>query len=387
MTIQEVKDQCWDLIVCPGGMNGCKILQRSEILMKILRKQNDQGKLIGAIGGAPAIVLNAAGLLTNTITKNSDDDSTISTAKVNVPCTCYPLPEYRNILPHASNEDVVVHKNIITSAGSATALNFALRLGATLFDSEEKAYHLARTLLDKDFIFDYKPKSKNKLTTISIESKNQETDVSDKDKKSSSSTNAKSDNIVTTNPNKTKNDDNVITPKKETIKASIQTTRSTRKQKSKTKSPSKIPVKKTNTSSKKAKPTTNSTNRNSISSEREKKTPTKKAKAFANNEIFFGIVMPKLKKLKFKYETGNRQGDYNLFPPGITKQNGRKRVDYFDSLKAIEEFLSSRKKYAKYAKLYQACIAYYKERKKLKEEPSLRKIYNQVVKEKPSLRI
>ena len=185
-------------------MNGCKILQRSEILMKILRKQNDQGKLIGAIGGAPAIVLNAAGLLTNTTTKNSDDDSTVSTSQVPVPCTCYPLPEYRRILSHASNEDVIVHKNIITSAGSATALNFALRLGATLFDSEEKAYHLARTLLDKDFVFDYESKRKNTSATVNIESKSQETGASDKDKKSSSSTNTNSDNIVVTNTNKTK---------------------------------------------------------------------------------------------------------------------------------------------------------------------------------------
>ena len=51
----------YDLIVLPGGIPGATNLRDDERVINILKKQNREGKLIGAICAAP-IVLGKAGL-------------------------------------------------------------------------------------------------------------------------------------------------------------------------------------------------------------------------------------------------------------------------------------------------------------------------------------
>ena len=76
----------------------------------MLAKQKVDGKLVGASGATPSIVLASMhGFLQEG-------------------ATCFPLMAFRNTIPKASDNDVVVHDNIVTSQGIGSTLVFALML-------------------------------------------------------------------------------------------------------------------------------------------------------------------------------------------------------------------------------------------------------------------
>lgn len=99
----------YDLVVLPGGMPGATNLRDDERVINLLKKQNKDGKLIGAICAAP-IVLGKAGLT---------EDRNITS-----------YPGFEDQLPKCNyiEEAVVVDKNIITSRGPATGMAFAYEL-------------------------------------------------------------------------------------------------------------------------------------------------------------------------------------------------------------------------------------------------------------------
>lgn len=103
------EDMDYDLVVIPGGMPGATNLRDDEKVIKLVKKQNKEGKLIGAICAGP-IVFGRAGL---TEGRNM---------------TSY--PGFEDELPNCEylEEAVVVDKNIITSRGPATAMAFAYKL-------------------------------------------------------------------------------------------------------------------------------------------------------------------------------------------------------------------------------------------------------------------
>lgn len=110
----------YDMIILPGGMPGAKFLSESERVVEIVRSFDSQGKYIGAICAAPALVLSKARIA------------------VNREVTSYPgMDDY--LSDSIYKEDAVVQdNNLITSRGPATALKFALRLVDVLGgDSEE----------------------------------------------------------------------------------------------------------------------------------------------------------------------------------------------------------------------------------------------------------
>lgn len=125
-------DMEYDLIVLPGGMPGATNLRDDERVIKILKKQNKEGKLIGAICAAP-IVLGKAGLT---------DGRKITS-----------YPGYEDELPNCdySEEAVVVDGNIITSRGPATAMAFSYKLLEMLGYSHE-VDAIASGMLYKMFI-------------------------------------------------------------------------------------------------------------------------------------------------------------------------------------------------------------------------------------------
>jgi len=94
-----------------GGMPGARNLGASEKVISIVRKMNEQGKIIAAICAAPPKVLVAAGVLKN---KSA---------------TCYPGME-KEFGEDTVFKDlpVVVDGNLITSRGVGTALAFALTI-------------------------------------------------------------------------------------------------------------------------------------------------------------------------------------------------------------------------------------------------------------------
>ena len=114
----------FDLFVLPGGP-GVFELRKNPFVLKVIQKHFNHGKWIGAICAAPLLLLDAKVL-----------NGTKYTAHASV------VNELPNLLPE---EDVVVDKNIITSAGAGTAVRFGLKLVELLL-SEEKANEIAHSI-------------------------------------------------------------------------------------------------------------------------------------------------------------------------------------------------------------------------------------------------
>ena len=109
--LNDCAENAYDLIAVPGGIPGSEHLAEHQILDILLRKQAQQGKLIGAICAAPALVLASKGLLL---------DKT---------ATCYPSFQQNLEAKEVDGEArVVVDGNVITSQGPGTALDFSLQL-------------------------------------------------------------------------------------------------------------------------------------------------------------------------------------------------------------------------------------------------------------------
>ena len=115
-------------LILPGGMPGASNLYNFAPLRELLLKHNTVKGKIAAICASPAVVLAQSGILKG---KHA---------------TCYPgfedLMEGAEVVP----EPVVVDKNIITSHGPASAMQFALAIVAAE-KGEEVAYEIASGML------------------------------------------------------------------------------------------------------------------------------------------------------------------------------------------------------------------------------------------------
>jgi 4-methyl-5(b-hydroxyethyl)-thiazole monophosphate biosynthesis len=112
--------ETYDLIVLPGGIPGAENLKNSLILAELLKKQNAEDKLYGAICASPAIVLEHHGLLQGK------------------QATCHPLFVNRLSIQEKTGEKVVVDKNCVTGRGAGTSIEFGLALVAILMGEEKK---------------------------------------------------------------------------------------------------------------------------------------------------------------------------------------------------------------------------------------------------------
>lgn len=109
MILDDLKVDEFDMIVLPGGLPGAEHLAKSEKLAQILKEFDSKNLKIAAICAAPW-ALSKAGVLKDRY-------------------TCY--PGFENQVDHRgydANSNVVIDKNIITSRGPATAMEFALAL-------------------------------------------------------------------------------------------------------------------------------------------------------------------------------------------------------------------------------------------------------------------
>ena len=106
-----------DGIVLPGGMPGTLNLGANEYVQKIIAQFASEGKLVSAICAAPS-VLGEAGLLNGK------------------KATSYPGFEEKLLGAEISTDSVVVDKNIITSRGMGTAIDFALAIIEYMLDKE-----------------------------------------------------------------------------------------------------------------------------------------------------------------------------------------------------------------------------------------------------------
>ena len=117
----DVLAQDFDLIVLPGGMPGAQRLADHQPLAERVRQQAGEGKLFAAICAAPALALQAYGVLKQRR------------------MTCYPAFSERLSGCTFVDQPVVVDGNCITSQGPGTALEFALTLVEQLMGKSVRA--------------------------------------------------------------------------------------------------------------------------------------------------------------------------------------------------------------------------------------------------------
>ena len=115
LILSKVSVKDLDAIALPGGLEGMQNLSKNQEIIKIIQELNKENKLVAAMCASP-IVLNKAGVL-------SDEFS------------CYPGCE-QGLSGKRIDSAVVERANIITSAGPATAILFALAIVKKLCGAE-----------------------------------------------------------------------------------------------------------------------------------------------------------------------------------------------------------------------------------------------------------
>ncbi len=110
MLLTDCVDNDYDAIVLPGGLEGSENLRDCELLVEMLKAQNQKNKLYGAICAAPVLVLEHHGLLEGK------------------QAACH--PSMLEKLPPAKRQEgaVVVSKNCVTGKGAGHAVSFGLAI-------------------------------------------------------------------------------------------------------------------------------------------------------------------------------------------------------------------------------------------------------------------
>jgi 4-methyl-5(b-hydroxyethyl)-thiazole monophosphate biosynthesis len=119
--------ESYDGIILAGGQPGTMNLIKSPDVLKLVKAAQANGLLLGAICAAPT-VLAEAGILDG--------------YKV----TCYPGVEERLGNAIFVQEHVVLDRNIITSRGVGTAIEFAIEL-VRFFNNDESAEKISKAIL------------------------------------------------------------------------------------------------------------------------------------------------------------------------------------------------------------------------------------------------
>ncbi len=118
VALDEIKDQKFDIIVLPGGLDSTETLAKDERVVAMLKNQLDEGRMVGAICAAPTVL----------------DRHGLSEGKQ---ITCHPV--CRQAVKHSSLSDdrVVADGLLVTSQAPGTALEFALKLVERLEGTEK----------------------------------------------------------------------------------------------------------------------------------------------------------------------------------------------------------------------------------------------------------
>jgi len=111
--LKDVAELPYDAIVLPGGGEGTENFKNSDLLIRRIVRQRDEGRLLCAICAAPT-VLQEAGVL-----------------EVTHHVTCYPTCQFE-MECNWVDEPVVVHEGIITGQAPGSAMIFAMVILSTL---------------------------------------------------------------------------------------------------------------------------------------------------------------------------------------------------------------------------------------------------------------
>jgi len=126
--ISDCTGEIYDLIVLPGGSQGAEHLRDSGELLEMLKLQERENRLYGAICASPVIVLQHHGLLGGRR------------------ATSHPSVSDRLDNREEVESRVVVDGNCVTSRGPGTAIEFSLKLVELLF-GKEKSKELTKQML------------------------------------------------------------------------------------------------------------------------------------------------------------------------------------------------------------------------------------------------
>lgn len=111
--LASVVDDDYDAIVLPGGGEGTENLKNSNVLIRRLQRQGEEGKLLCAICAAPTVLVEAGVI------------------EPGIHVTCYPSCQMELDRPW-SPVPVVADGNVITGQAPGSALLFALVVLQTL---------------------------------------------------------------------------------------------------------------------------------------------------------------------------------------------------------------------------------------------------------------
>ncbi|CAE6914281.1 DJ-1 family glyoxalase III [Vibrio sp. B1FLJ16] len=108
----DIADDEFDVIALPGGVGGAEVLRDSTVMIEILKQHIYEGKLVGAICAAPALVLQHHDLFPQAL------------------MTCH--PSFQSHIPESNwrskRVTIDLNHNLITSQGPGTALEFAMEI-------------------------------------------------------------------------------------------------------------------------------------------------------------------------------------------------------------------------------------------------------------------
>jgi len=131
MPLSEAIKKDYDAVVCPGGLKGSEILATSELVGKLLKKQEERGGIIACICAAP-LALQSNGIA------------------IGKRITSHPLVDKRLKDDHNyqySEDRVVVDGKIVTSRGPGTTFEFALTIVELLLGKEKRDSMTAQMLV------------------------------------------------------------------------------------------------------------------------------------------------------------------------------------------------------------------------------------------------
>lgn len=111
-------DEDWDLVFLPGGMPGAENLYKSGRVNALIKRANENLKIVSAICASPAVVLGPIGVLDGR------------------KATCYPGCESYYPDFHFCMDGVVISGNIVTAKSAGYAFDLGLVLLRILKDEE-----------------------------------------------------------------------------------------------------------------------------------------------------------------------------------------------------------------------------------------------------------
>jgi 4-methyl-5(b-hydroxyethyl)-thiazole monophosphate biosynthesis len=126
----DVADHQYDAILLAGGVQGAESFRDSTLLVEMIKQHTYEGRLLGAICAAPAVVLQHHQIYPEAL------------------MTCH--PSFKHVIPEQNWRErrvtIDVNCHLVTSQGPGTALEFAMEI-VTQFVGKEEAWKVAEPMV------------------------------------------------------------------------------------------------------------------------------------------------------------------------------------------------------------------------------------------------